>query len=55
MIRIKIVDLYNVKFEQMEGKVNQEIIALESKGNTVIHVKVLGDSLKSACIFLIYE
>lgn len=55
MVKVKLVDLFNVKFEQMENKINDEISKLESKGNKVTQVKIIGDSLKSASIFLIYE
>lgn len=55
MVKVKLIDLFNVKFEQMENKINEEIGKLESSGHKVIQVKILGDSLKSASIFLIYE
>jgi hypothetical protein len=55
MVKVKLIDLFNVKFEQMEGKINQEILSLENSGFKVKEVKLLGDSLKNAGIFLIYE
>jgi hypothetical protein len=55
MVKVKLIDLFNVRFEQMENKINQEITALEEDGVTIKEVKVLGDSLKNAGIFIIYE
>ncbi|MFW6286024.1 MAG: hypothetical protein ACOC16_02780 [Nanoarchaeota archaeon] len=55
MVKVKLIDLFNVKFEQMEEKINQEILTLENSGFIVKEVKLLGDSLKNAGIFLIYE
>lgn len=55
MVKVKLVDLFNVKFEQMENKINDEIAKIEKQGFKVTQVKILGESLKSASIFLIYE
>ena len=55
MVRIKLIDMFNVKFERMEEKINEEISAIEGQGKTVKEVKILGDSLKNAGVFLIYE
>lgn len=55
MQRIKLIDLFNIKFEQMEEKINSEIEALESQGYTVSDIRVLGDSLKNAGVFVVYN
>ena len=55
MARIKLVDLFNIKFEEMESKINQEIEALEKAGHEIQDVRVLGDSLKNAGVFVIYN
>ena len=55
MYRIKLIDLFNVKFEQMEERINQEIQDLESQGYTIREIKVLGDSLKNAGVFVAYS
>ena len=55
MVKIKIVDLFNVKFEMMENKINEEIAKLESNRHKITKVKILGESLKSASVFLVYE
>ncbi len=55
MVKIKLLDLFNVRFENMEGMINTEISKLESEGFKITEVKILGDSLKNASIFLVYE
>ena len=55
MVKVKLIDLFNIRFEQMENKINQEISTLEEEGFSVREVKVLGDSLKNAGIFIVYE
>ena len=55
MFRIKLIDLFNVKFEQMEERINQELQDLESQGYTIKEIKVLGDSLKNAGVFVAYS
>lgn len=54
MVRIKLIDLFNVKFEQMEDKINKEISQIEAAGNKIKEVKVIGDSLKNAGVFIVY-
>jgi biotin operon repressor len=55
MARIKLVDLFNIKFEEMETKINKEIESLEMAGHEVNDVRVLGDSLKNAGVFIVYD
>lgn len=55
MVKVKLIDLFNVRFEQMENKINQEISEIESEGNKIKEIKFLGDSLKNAGVFIIYE
>ncbi len=55
MIKIKLIDLFSVRFEQMENKINTEVRAIEDEGNTIKEVKVIGDSLKNAGIFIVYN
>ncbi len=55
MVKIKLIDLFNVKFEQMENKINKEMSEIELEGNTIKEVKVIGDSLKNAGVFIVYN
>lgn len=54
-MKIKLIDLFSVRFEQMENLVNKEMKALELEGNTIKEVKVIGDSLKNAGVFIVYS
>jgi hypothetical protein len=53
--QIKLVDLFNVRFEQMENRINEEINAIEEAGNNIKEVKLIGDSLKNAGVFIVYQ
>lgn len=55
MVKVKLIDLYNVRFEEMESKVNNELAKLESSGNSIKEVKIVGDSLQRCAIFVVYE
>ncbi|MCH8520271.1 MAG: hypothetical protein LAT82_05970 [Nanoarchaeota archaeon] len=55
MVQIKLIDLFNVRFEQMEDKINSEIKALETQGHTIQEIKIIGDSLKNTGIFVLYN
>lgn len=54
-MKIKLIDLFSVRFEQMENLINKEMKALELEGNTIKEVKVIGDSLKNAGVFIVYS
>lgn len=55
MVKIKLIDLFNVRFEEMENKINEEIGKLEASDTTIKDIKVIGDSLKNTGIFITYE
>ncbi|MFP4401801.1 MAG: hypothetical protein ACLFPL_01080 [Candidatus Nanoarchaeia archaeon] len=55
MVQVKLIDLFNVRFEQMEEKINSEIKKVEENGHTISQVKIIGDSLKNAGVFVLYE
>lgn len=55
MVQIKLIDLFNVRFEQMEEKINSEIKKIEDKGHTITELKFIGDSLKNAGVFIVYQ
>lgn len=55
MVKVKLIDLFNVKFENMESKINEELEKLELGGFTIKKIKTIGDSLKNTSVFVIYE
>ncbi|MCA9460425.1 MAG: hypothetical protein KC550_07805 [Nanoarchaeota archaeon] len=55
MKKVKVIDLFNVKFDMMESTVNNELKKLQEEGCQVLEVKPIGDSLNKCSIFIIYE
>lgn len=54
MKKVKVIDLFNVKYDEMEGKINSSLESLQNDGNTVEEVKVIGDSLNKCAVFVVY-
>lgn len=54
MVKVKLVDLYNVKFEDMESKINAEVEKIENSGNDILEIKTIGDSLQKCAVFIVY-
>ena len=54
MKRVKVIDLFNVRFNEMEDKINQILEEVETKGK-IIDVKPIGDNLNKCAIFVVYE
>ena len=54
MKKVKIIDLFNVKFDQMQVKINSELEELQ-QSHKVLEVKTIGDSLNKCAVFVIYE
>lgn len=52
---MKVIDLFGIKYDQMEEKINGELVALQSEGVTVIDVKVIGDKLSQCAVFVVYQ
>lgn len=55
MTKMKIIDLYNVRYEDMEEKVNTELESLQDTGASVIDVKVIGAKLNQCAVFVSYQ
>ena len=51
---IKIFNLFNVKFDQMQVKINSELEELQNNYN-VLEIKTIGDSLNKCTVFVIHE
>jgi hypothetical protein len=55
MKKIKVIDLYGVKYELMEEKVNEILLALQQEGAKIIDLKVIGEKLSQTSVFVFYE
>lgn len=55
MKKMKIIDLFNVRYEDMEERVNQELEELQATGATLTDVKVIGAKLNQCAVFVTYE
>ena len=54
-MKVKIIDLFGVKYDDMESKINSEIARLQDEGATIQEVKPIGDNLSKCVIFVTYE
>lgn len=52
---MKVIDLFGIKYDQMEEKINNELVELQGAGATVIDVKVIGDKLSQCAVFVVYS
>lgn len=55
MKKVKVIDLFGIKYDQMEIKINNVLHDLQSSGAKVIDVKILGDKLSQCSVFVVYE
>ena len=55
MKKMKVIDLFGVKYDQMEERINQELESLQQEGASVAEVKVIGDKLSQCAVFVVYE
>ncbi|MGB1247592.1 MAG: hypothetical protein ACPG4Z_01810 [Chitinophagales bacterium] len=55
MKKMKVIDLFGVKYDQMEDRINDVLGELQSSGATILDVKVMGDKLSQCSIFVYYE
>ncbi len=55
MKKVKLIDLFGVKYDEMENKINEQIKKLQENGNTIIEVKPIGENLSKCVIFVVYE
>ena len=53
-MRVKVIDLYGVRYSDMEEKINRELQMIESDGE-IIDMKVVGDALNKCAIFVTYK
>lgn len=55
MKKVKLIDLFGVKYDEMEKKINDEISSLDQNGKKIIEIKPIGDNLSKCVIFVLYE
>lgn len=55
MKKIKVIDLFGVKYDLMEEKINGVLSGLQNDGATVVDVKIIGEKLSQTSVFILYE
>ena len=55
MKKVKVIDLFGIKYDQMETRINDELESIQSDGGTILDVKVIGDKLSQCSVFVYYE
>ena len=55
MKKMKVIDLFGVKYDQMEENINNELEALQAQGAKILDVKIMGQKLSQTAVFVYYE
>ena len=55
MKKVKVIDLFGVKYDQMETKVNSELEDIQGSGGTILDLKLIGHKLSQCSVFVYYE
>jgi hypothetical protein len=55
MKKVKVIDLFGIKYDQMEIRINSELGELQAMGAKIIDVKVMGEKLSQCSVFVVYE
>ena len=55
MKKMKVIDLFGVKYDQMEGMINKHLDELQEQGAKIIDVKIMGQKLSQTAVFVYYE
>lgn len=55
MKKMKVIDLFGVKYDQMEAMINKHLDELQENGATVLDVKIMGQKLSQTAVFVYYE
>lgn len=55
MKKIKVIDLFGIKYDQMEEKINGVLGELQNSGATIIDVKIIGEKLSQTSVFILYQ
>ncbi|MDA9952466.1 hypothetical protein N9D46_03490 [Chitinophagales bacterium] len=55
MKKVKVIDLFGIKYDQMETRINNELEAIQQSGGNIIDVKLIGDKLSQCSVFVYFE
>lgn len=55
MKKVKVIDLFGIKYDQMETRINDELSAIQSEGGTILDLKLIGEKLSQCSVFVYYE
>lgn len=55
MKKIKVIDLFGIKYDQMEEKINGVLSELQNSGAQVLDVKIIGEKLSQTSVFILYQ
>jgi len=55
MRKIKVIDLFDVKYDKMSEKINEELLKLQEDGKNIVDFKVMGSALSRCAVFVLYE
>ena len=55
MKKVKVIDLFGIKYDQMETRINDILEEIQSTEGAIIDLKVIGDKLSQCAVFVCYE
>lgn len=55
MKKVKVIDLFGIKYDQMETRINDVLEEIQGNGGTIIDLKVIGDKLSQCSVFVYFE
>lgn len=55
MKKVEVIDLFGVKYDQMEDKINDALADLQANGAKILDVKIIGEKLSQTAVFVLYE
>lgn len=55
MKKVKVIDLYNVRYDEMTDRINDELMKIQSTGSEILDVKVMGEQLNKCAVFVVYQ
>lgn len=55
MKKIKVIDLFGVKYDLMEEKINGVLSDLQNEGAIIVDVKIIGEKLSQTSVFIVYQ
>lgn len=55
MKKVKVIDLFGVKYDQMETRINGVLEEIQQDGGKILDVKILGDKLSQCSVFVYFE